>query len=380
MGSDENVNVTAARFLHERGMKARDWTNLVFVAEALRRGLELAIDPERSRILVRCDQREHWWKSGVNSLNTRLLKRITMNKDVASRFLRSQGVHALDNAVFGVEDGPRAWAWGEKYSALVVKPVSATQGIDVHVGLDSRASFIRTFDQVVSAHGAALVEEYVSGREYRFLVVDNQTVAVTQMRPANVVGDGESTITELVAMKNRKRPQSPIHRVLDLGQKEVELLQTLGYSPRSVPSYGEVIHLRRTSNLQTMGDAVDATDIIDSDYKLTVEHAARALPGGVILGFDVLIDPSAPIPARIVEVNSAPMISIHHLPWEGAPRDAAGAVLNMMCSSYADEPRTQSELEIPVAEILTRFAPRQNVLRRRLGKVRDLLRPLGWLR
>src|SRR5699024_7623112 len=104
MGSEENVNVTAARFLHEHGMKARDWTNLVFVAEALRRGLELAIDPERSRVLVRCDQREHWWKSGVNSLNTRLLKRVTMNKDVASRFLRSQRVHALDNAVFQADD------------------------------------------------------------------------------------------------------------------------------------------------------------------------------------------------------------------------------------------------------------------------------------
>src|SRR5699024_3618230 len=131
-----------------------------------------------------------------------------------------------------------------------------------------------------------------------------------------------------------------------------------GYKASSVPEAGQVVFLRRTTNLQTYGEAIDRTDEISPEHIQIMEKAARALPQGRLLGFDVLLDPTPKGGLHILEVNSGPMISIQHLPVDGAPRDVAGAVLNAMFPKHARPARSAQELAVPVEEIQGLFKPK----------------------
>lgn len=371
---DAGSYLAASRFLHEGGLNPREWTNITVVAEALARGYHLSVDSQRSRIVIMVDGKQHWWKSGLTSLNSSLLMRITKNKDVASKLLRAQGHPAVENAAFQKGEADQAWAWSRGLGELVVKPSDGTWGAGVHVGITSRRQFDQAFNEVADRNQAVLVERRGTGREYRFVVVAGKVVAVTEMRPANVVGDGRSKISQLIKAKNADRSKTPIHRNLLLGRRENELLAQRGLGPKSVPEVDQVVYLRQTTNLQTMGEAVDATDEVSRMHKTAIERAAAGLPGGRLLGFDVLIDGSRPDSVQILEVNSGPMISIQHLPLLGQPRDVAGAVLNTMFSTHMYPVRTPDELQIPTAEILETFRPAWPRARRIARKVKNALR------
>src|SRR5690625_7301322 len=92
-------------------------------------------------------------------------------------------------------------------------------------------------------------------------------------------------------------------------------------------------------------------------HKTTIERAAAALPGGRLLGFDVLIDGYRPDSVQILEVNSGPMISIQHLPLLGKPRDVAGAGSNLMLSSLTGAGEAACLHQISTAENLDTFCP-----------------------
>lgn len=373
-GLDAETYLAASRLLHAKGMNPREWTNLMVVAEALARGFDLSVDSRRARIQIEVDGKRHWWKSGLTSLNSGLIMRITKNKDVASRLLRAQGNPVVENASFQKGEAERAWGWAQSLGSLVIKPSDGTWGTGVHVGVTTWPEFQEAFNDVTAQHRTVIVERQASGKEFRFVVVAGRVVAVTAMRPANVVGDGRTTIARLVKAKNLERARSPIHRDLVLGGNELETLEHQGLTPTSVPAAGAVVYLRRTTNLQTMGEAVDATEAVSPGHKKAIERAAAGLPRGRLLGFDVLIDDAEREPVQILEVNSGPMISIQHLPMAGEPRDVAGAVLNAMFPTHARPARESAELQVPTAKILEVFRPSWPKLRRVAGRVKRALK------
>lgn len=321
----------ANQHLIDIGYATRTYTNIVLVAEALERNLEVKSTPSGRSIEVRHQGRSRYWKGGTNNHNTRLAKQIVHFKDVCNRHLRNHGVNAPENAVFGSPEVERAWNWAHPLAELVVKPHNGIQGRNVHVGIETYDEFETAFNNVARSRGRVLVEQFRAGIEHRCLVVDNAVVAVTARRPASILGDGQSTIAELVGSKNENRGR--IHTQLELGATELQVLNKSEYQPQSVPPEGERVYLRLTSNIHTGGDALDATDELAPEEQEMIERAARSIPGLRIAGFDVLLpreDQEEDARASILEINANPMISMHHFPWEGTPRDVAGAVLDSM--------------------------------------------------
>lgn len=274
--------------------------------------------------------RTGWWQDGLSSLNTRLVMRICKNKDVTTALLDARDIPVFRNQVFAAGEAGRAWTWGVRFGRLVLKPADSTGGTGVHVGIADRQTFIAAFDSIAGEYDRVLVEEFGEGTEYRFLLVAARVVAVVERRPTSVVGDGWRTVGSLLRRKNSSRWQAPSHKQLRRTQIEEEHLSAQGYGWHTRPKKGQQVFLRSTSNLHTGGDAVDVTDRIAPEHVDMVERAARALRGGRLLGVDVLIPPEGHQGARIVEVNSGPMISMHHLPWEGSPRNVARAVVEAM--------------------------------------------------
>jgi cyanophycin synthetase len=182
-----------------------------------------------------------------------------------------------------------------------------------------------------------IVEQFYRGNDHRILVVDGEIIAVAERIPAHVVGDGQSTIAQLVERVNQDPRRGDGHEKvmtrITVDEHVIGLLAKSGLTPESVPEAGRTVYLRDTANLSTGGTAVDRTDDIHPDNATIARRAARAI------GLDVCgIDFMAPDIAKsvhetgggIVEVNAAPGFRMHLQPSEGRPRNVARPVLDML--------------------------------------------------
>lgn len=320
----------AQDFMRIIGLKPRPYANAVMVAEALNRGIKVTHSTKKAqRIILSFAGKRYTWSSGASSLNAPSARRLVSYKEVTSRLLLNRGINAPENAVFTPEDAERAWAWGMKLMPLVIKPKDENKGTDVIVGVETHQQFVEAFQQVARNRSSLLVEQFQTGVEHRCLTVDNQLIAVTRRRPASVHGDGRSTIEELITAKNKRRRN--IHQKLKLNPAAFDYLKRNGFTPSAVPAEGERVYLLGASNIHRGGDAIDATDNLTPDEVAQVEKAAAQFPGLRLGALDVLLPRDGDTGAlSILEVNANPMISMHHLPWEGRARNVAGAILDAM--------------------------------------------------
>lgn len=223
---------------------------------------------------------------------------------------------------------------------IVIKPLDGNHGRGISVGLTAPEQIADAFafarENNRSGNGV-IVESFVQGLDHRMLVVNGALVAVSKRVPGHVVGDGTSSVEQLLEVVNADPRRGVGHEKvltrIDFDSKAAAHLEELGYTKDTVPPKGEVVFLRSTANLSTGGTAVDVTDIVHPDNRDMAVRAVMAI-GLDIGGVDFL---SADISrsykengAGICEINAAPGFRMHVAPSEGKPRDVAGAVMDML--------------------------------------------------
>lgn len=313
----------------------------ILIAEARQRGVEVEIlDAEDNFIALRRDGRTEYVKQATRtSADTYISALLMENKEVTKRVLRAAGLrvpaggkyHSLAEAL---ADYPNYR--GQK---IVVKPNSTNFGEGVVI-LEAGAElpiYKAALEAAFALDESVLVEEFVEGREYRFLVIGGVTRAVLHRIPANVRGDGRATIRELVEAKNQhpyrgEGYRKPLERIR-LEEVELEFLAGQGLSPESVPPAGTVVFLRKNSNISTGGDSIDFTDTMPSIYQRLAEQATAAV-GAAICGLDMIIPDATAAGAdatySILELNFNPALHIHDFPAEGTNRHVERAVLDLL--------------------------------------------------
>ena len=263
---------------------------------------------------------------------------IASDKEETNKLLSSLGLPVpVQRLVYSEEEAVK-WANRIGYP-VVVKPLDANHGRGVSINLTED-------DQVKTAFGQArergksrgvLVESYVTGFDHRMLVVNGRLIAAAKRVPGHVVGNGESTIRELVEKVNDD-PRRGIGHEKVLTQIQIDhqaerLIVQKGYTSESVLEKGEVLYLRSTANLSTGGTAIDVTDVLHPDNREMAERAVKAI-GLDVGGLDFLTDDITQsyntMGGAIVEVNAAPGFRMHVAPSEGEPRDVAGPVMEML--------------------------------------------------
>ena len=222
---------------------------------------------------------------------------------------------------------------------VVLKPLNANHGRGVSINLETDEQVAAGFAHA-SKHGtsrAVLVESFITGLDHRMLAVDGQLVACAKRVPGHVVGDGISTVNQLVDEVNEDPRRGIGHEKvltrLEFDAQAERLLSEAGYDENTVLPRGETFYLRKTANLSTGGTAIDVTDIVHPDNKAMAERAIRAVGldvGGVDFLTDDISQSYKDIGGAIVEVNAAPGFRMHVAPSEGESRDVAGAVMDML--------------------------------------------------
>ena len=225
---------------------------------------------------------------------------------------------------------------------IVLKPLDGNHGRGITIDINSWEVAEEAYDLASAASKTknVIVERYYTGRDHRVLVVNGQVVAVAERVPANVVGDGKSTVEQLVEEVNRDPQRGDGHdnvlTRITIDKLTLDLLQKQGYAMDSVLPAGKRVFLRATANLSTGGIAVDRTDEIHPENVWLFSRVAKII-GLDIAGIDVVTsDISKPLRDTngvIVEVNAAPGFRMHVAPSQGLPRNVAGAVFDMLFPS-----------------------------------------------
>lgn len=217
---------------------------------------------------------------------------------------------------------------------VVIKPRYGNQGKGVFANLKSEEELIHAYKILSKKYKDIIIEKHIEGKDYRICLVDYKVVAASERIPPYIIGDGKSTIKDLVQELNKdpKRGEGhekPLTRIkIDLNL--INNISKMGFNINSVPKKGERVFLRENANLSTGGIAIDCTDLICDKNIKVFERASKAI-GLDICGIDVCCtDISKPIDGAIIEINAAPGIRMHEFPYRGKRRDVSGAIVNMI--------------------------------------------------
>jgi cyanophycin synthetase len=215
---------------------------------------------------------------------------IAQDKDLTRALLSSVGVPVPEGRP--VTDAEDAWEAAQEIDApVVVKPQFGNHGRGVATNLSTREQVVAAFEAARKEGKEVIVEKYAPGYDHRLLVVGNKVVAAARREPPKVVGDGVSTVAQLVAEVNKDPRRSDGHGTVLSYVKIDEIARAVlaeqGLTPDSVPSAGQEVLIRRNANLSTGATAIDVTDEVHPSVAEQAVDAARVI-GLDIAGVDII--------------------------------------------------------------------------------------------
>jgi len=220
---------------------------------------------------------------------------------------------------------------------IVLKPLDGNHGKGASINVtnieDAKAGllFAQNYGRRV------IVEKFITGFDFRILVIDNKVVAAAQRVPAHVKGNAKNTIQELIDIENldprRGYGHENVLTEITVDRDTTDLLAKMNYSLETIPQQDEIVYLKSTANLSTGGTSVDVTDMMHPENIFLSERIARVI-GLDICGIDIMAEnltqPLKENGGVILEVNAAPGFRMHLAPSEGLPRNVASPVLDML--------------------------------------------------
>ena len=229
---------------------------------------------------------------------------------------------------------------------LVIKPIDGNHGRGITVDINSYEDALEAFKVAKEVSRRVIVEKYITGEDYRLLVINNIFVAAAKRTPAHVVGDGKSTIEELVEEVNKDPRRGYGHEkvltAITINDLTKTIIADAGYTVDSVLKEGEQLILKDTANLSTGGTAEDVTDIIHPANVSMAERISKIIDLD-ICGIDVMTsDISQPLSdtsGAVLEVNAGPGFRMHLAPTTGLPRNVAAPVVDKLFPQKGDTGR-----------------------------------------
>lgn len=304
-------------------------TTKSLIDEAKRRGIPYQRLDEYSLVRLGYGKNQRLLRASITGQTPHLAVQIAANKVLAKNLLRDAHVPVPDGAVVKTAD-ETVDAAARIEGPVVTKPLDANHGRGVSLDLVDEADVRRGFAAAAVHSPSVIVEQQLAGRDHRILVIGGEVVAVAERVPAQVVGDGASTVAELIDAVNadprRGIGHANVMTRITVDEVVAGLLAKQSLTLESAPRAGQVVLLRETANLSTGGEAVDRTDEIHP-ANIAIAKRAAAIVGLDIAGLDVLTpDISRPLDETgggIIEVNAAPGFRMHLEPSQGQPRNVA---------------------------------------------------------
>ena len=220
---------------------------------------------------------------------------------------------------------------------IVLKPLGGNHGKGASINVTNWEDAVSGLAFAQEYGKRVIVEKFITGFDFRILVIDNKLVAAAKRVPAHVIGNGIDNIQQLIDTTNldprRGYGHENVLTQIDVDRDTEDLLEKLDYTLETIPRIGEIVFLKSTANLSTGGTSVDVTDMMHPENIFLAERISRVI-GLDICGVDIMAEnltqPLKENGGVILEVNAAPGFRMHLAPSEGLPRNVAAPVIDML--------------------------------------------------
>lgn len=321
------------------GYEDMELSTQILMKEAIKRGIDVEIlDQADNFIALKKDHHIEYVKQATKTSKDSYITMLVMeNKTVTKKILEKHQI-CVPKGIEVIKGQNEVYA-AKKYEnkPIVVKPKSTNFGMGISIFTEGacKADILAALEIGFEHDTTVLIEEFVRGKEYRFLVVGDEVAGILHRVPANVVGDGTKSIRELVEIKNQdslrgKGYKTPLEQI-KLDESSKLFLKQSGLDFEYVPELGETVYLRENSNISTGGDSIDYTDDIPERFKKIAVAAAKAVEAK-ICGVDMMLEDYTDEASSyaIIELNFNPAIHIHSFPYKGVERNIADKVLRIL--------------------------------------------------
>jgi len=276
------------------------------------------------------------FQATITQFTSNIAVDIACNKEQTKRMLEQASIPVANGSICVDEEDLRATI--DKIGfPIVLKPLDGNHGKGASINVTTWEDALAGLEYAQKYSRRVIVEKFITGFDFRMLVINNQLVAAAQRVPAHVKGDGVHTIQQLIDIENQDPRRGYGHEnVLTeilVDRDTLDLLTKMQYTLESVPEAGETIYLKSTANLSTGGTSIDVTDMVHPENIFLAERISRVI-GLDVCGIDImaqnLTQPLKENGGVVLEVNAAPGFRMHLAPAEGLPRNVAAPVIDML--------------------------------------------------
>ena len=282
----------------------------ILVEEAYKRGIDVHIDDANAGLFtlshggrrIRC-------RESLTDLTSSISMSLCQDKSLTHKVLSAAGLNVPTQQRAGNADDNLAFL--EEHLRVVVKPLDGEQGNGVAVDLQTIEHVQDAIQAAQAFDSRVLLESFYEGHDLRIVVIGYEVVAAAIRRPAQVIGDGQHNVRQLIEAQSRRRQAATQGESrIPLDAETLRAVQAAGYDYDSILPAGQLLAVRRTANLHTGGCLEDVTAILHPVLADAAVRAARALDIPVV-GLDMMV-PGADQPEYVfIEANERAGLANH---------------------------------------------------------------------
>ncbi|WP_193065102.1 ATP-grasp domain-containing protein [Oceanobacillus oncorhynchi] len=325
------------------------------ILEAWRRGLEVTVSIVKQKsgsampnyTIKSGDKEYHFNVTRGNIIPNKTIGKV-VNKVATKEILEANNVPTPKGKEFNNEkDNNEVLAYANEIGyPLVVKPVDGTGGSGVIADIQNENELSEALEYVRGKlnYPDIILEEYFEGEDYRVYVLDSKVIGAIKRIKANLVGDGKSTIKELLMKKNEERIKLPSlsNRKIKVDDEVRTILKRKNLDLNSILPEGELLYIKSKNNVTAGGDSVDITDQLSDNIKQIAIDGANAFDSLVHCGVDIMVNEKEDI-GKIIELNSRAHITQHLFPMKGQARDIPYHIINYYFPETKDYDRERAQ-------------------------------------
>lgn len=328
----------------ERSLNDVANSTLLLLKEAKKRGIKCENIEYTNVYKLSYKNRVQYFYAQIPSTTTAVAAHCCNNKNVTNNILINNKV-SVNKSLLIKKDDSRSYKekiYNSLRKPIAVKPANSLRGNNVFLNVSNKNDFFSSLKKIFDAYGdqrvSVLVEEMFVGEEYRILATQNKILSVIHRLPANVVGDGVSSIKKLVKIKNTDplRKSVNTYKKIKLEKTVKAYLALQGLTIDSVLKKDQQVYLHPStaSDMDLGGDTIDITASIHPSVKKVALQVMKSIPGLSLAGIDYMsqdiFSNQTPARYRIIEVNTSPSLDWNEFPLVGKRRNVSFEILKIM--------------------------------------------------
>jgi len=306
------------------------------VDEAAKRGIPFIRLNKQSLVQLGYGVHQKRIRATIASTTSNIAVDIAGNKEETKMLLDAAQIPVPKGTVIRTEEELKYAIESFGYP-LVIKPIDGNHGKGNTTNITTWEQATKAFEAAKEYNRSVIVERFITGYDFRALVINYKFISAALRTPASVIGDGEHTIQWLIDETNKDPRRGYGHEKvltqITVDQFTQKMLDDHGYTLETIPAKDELVLLKPTANLSTGGTSTDVTDEVHPANIFMFERIAKIV-GLDICGIDVMaIDLRSPVTENggaILEVNAAPGFRMHLEPAQGLARNVAEPVIDML--------------------------------------------------